>query len=199
MTSTDDELLAELMRGETLDPATWQRRRMTEISAEARDICLRINQESSDLTRIRELFEDLTGRPVPPTFRLFPPFTADFGRNIHVSENVFINSGCRFQDQGGIFVGAGSLIGHNVVIATLNHDLDPGRRAVMHPQSVHIGEKVWIGSGAILLPGVTVGDGAVVGAGSVVTRDVAPMTAVVGNPARKIKDIEEAGVGADDL
>ena len=129
------------------------------------------------------------GRPVDKSFKLFPPFYTDFGKNIKVGRNVFINSGCCFQDQGGIEIGDGTLIGHQVVIATLNHDPDPEKRGDMFPRPVKIGAKVWIGSHATLLPGVTVGEGAIVAAGAVVTRDVPPRSVVAGVPARVIKSI----------
>ena len=102
---------------------------------------------------------------------------------------MFINSGCRFQDQGGITIGDCSLIGHNVVIATLNHDLNPERRGSLIPSPVKIGSRVWIGAGAIILPGVTIGDNSVVGAGSVVTKNIPANTVAVGSPARVVKTI----------
>ena len=131
----------------------------------------------------------LIGQDLDEGFGLFPPFYTDCGRNIHIEKNVFINSGCHFQDQGGVYIGEGSLIGHNVIIATLNHDMDPYHRADLHPKPVHIGKRVWIGSGSILLPGVTIGENSIVGAGSIVTKDVAPNTIVAGNPAKFIKNL----------
>ncbi|WP_375142195.1 DapH/DapD/GlmU-related protein [Microbacterium sp.] len=122
---------------------------------------------------------------------LFPPFTADFGKNITLGKRVFINSGCRFQDHGGITIGDGSLIGHNVVIATLNHDLSPRRRADMHPAPVVIRSNVWVGANATILPGVTIGDDAVIGAASVVTKDVPAGAIVVGSPARVARQVPE--------
>lgn len=102
--------------------------------------------------------------------------------------------GCKFQDQGGIFIGDGSLIGHNVVLATLNHAMDPEDRATMIPAPIHIGKRVWIGANATVLPGVTIGDGAIVAAGAVVTKDVPENTVVGGVPARVMRKIgkEEA-------
>lgn len=82
------------------------------------------------------------------------------------------------------------LIGHNVVLATLNHNLDPNRRGDMIPAAIRIGKNVWIGSNATLLPGVHIGDGAVVAAGAVVCRDVPPNTVVGGVPARILKGID---------
>lgn len=144
---------------------------------------------SHDLGEIQELFAQITGKPVNRTFALFPPFYTDFGKNITVEDGVFINSGCHFQDQGGITIDEGSLIGHNVVLATLNHEMDPEHRKDMHPAPIKIGKHVWIGSNATVCPGVTIGDGAVVAAGAVVVKDV-PANAVVGGvPAKLIRYI----------
>ena len=99
-----------------------------------------------------------------------------------------IDDSC-FQDQGGIEIGDGSLIGHQVVLATLNHDLDPARRASMTAAPIKIGRNVWIGSHATVLSGVKIGDGAVVAAGAVVTKDVPPYTVVGGVPAGILKNL----------
>lgn len=104
---------------------------------------------------------------------------------------MFINSGCRFQDQGGITIGDGTLIGHNVVLATINHDFVPEHRGDNLPAPIVLGKNVWIGANTMILPGVTIGDNAVIAAGSVVTRDVPTDTVVAGVPARKIKNIAE--------
>ena len=120
---------------------------------------------------------------------MFPPFYTDYGRNIRVGKRFFINSGCCFQDQGGIELGDGCLIGHQVVIATLNHDLDPNKRGSMIPAKVTLGKNVWVGAHATILPGVKIGDNAVIAAGAVVTKDVPANTVVAGVPARVIKRI----------
>ena len=124
---------------------------------------------------------------------LMPPFHADFGKNIHIGRHVFINAGCSFQDQGGITIGDGCLLGHNTVIATLNHDEDPARRNDLLPAPVVIGNRVWIGSNATILPGVTIGDNAIVAAGAVVTKAVPPDTVVAGVPARILRKICDKG------
>lgn len=137
--------------------------------------------------QVRALFFQLTGKPEDGSFTLFPPFYTDYGQGISVGKDVFINAGCHFQDQGGITIGDGAQIGHNVVLATLNHDPDPARRAETRPAPIAIGKHVWIGSGAIVVPGVTIGDGAIVAAGAVVTRDVPPNVIVGGVPAKVIR------------
>lgn len=162
---------------------------MSAAYAEVMGLTNRLNS-ANDPDEVRELFSRIIGKPVPDGFALFLPFYTDFGKNITLEKDVFINSGCHFQDQGGITIGAGSLIGHNVVLATLNHDTDPKYRKDLHPAPIKIGKDVWIGANATVCPGVTIGDGAVVAAGAVVTKDV-PANAVVGGvPAKLIRYIE---------
>ena len=160
------------------------------LAQEALQITSEINNKYNTPEQIVELFSKLTGTQVDKSFRCFPPFYTDCGKNIKIGKNVFINACCRFQDQGGIEIGDGSLIGHNTTIATLNHDFNPDKRANLHPSPVKIGKNVWIGSDCTILPGVEIGDGAVIGAGSVVTKNVPANSIAVGNPARVIKQIE---------
>lgn len=116
-----------------------------------------------------------------------PPVYCDYGYNIRLGHGVFITFGCIFLDVVGIEVGEGCQIGTAVQVLTADHPRDPAlrRQGFESGKSVRIGQNVWIGSGAILLPGVTVGDDAIIGAGSVVTRDVPTGATVVGNPARR--------------
>ncbi|MET4095577.1 acetyltransferase-like isoleucine patch superfamily enzyme [Arthrobacter sp. UYCu712] len=127
--------------------------------------------------------------PGPESVTVFPPFYSDFGKNITLGKRIFINSGCKFQDQGGVVIGDDCLIGHNAMLATLNHDLAPSRRADMHPAPIVIGRDVWNGSNVTVLPGVTIGDDAVVAAASVVTKDVPERSIVVGSPARVVRSL----------
>ena len=159
-------------------------------SQEALKITSELNNNYNSPEKIRELFSKLTESEIDETFGLFPPFYTDCGKNIKIGKNVFINACCRFQDQGGIEIGDGSLIGHNTTIATLNHDFNPAKRQNLTPRPVKIGKNVWIGSDCTILPGVEIGDGAIIGAGSVVTKSIPANTIAVGNPARVIKEIE---------
>ena len=167
---------------------------MHTVSQEALKITAEINSGYHEPAELRELFSKLIGKPVDESFAFFPPFYTDCGKNITIGKNVFLNMGCKFQDQGGIFIDDGALIGHNVVLATLNHAMDPADRATMIPAPIHIGKRVWIGANATVLPGVTIGDGAIVAAGAVVTKDVPENTVVGGVPARVMRKIgkEEA-------
>lgn len=158
---------------------------------EAIRIGMELNTEYHTPEEIREIMGRLTGKPIDETFRLFPPFYTDFGKNITIGKDIFINSGCHFQDQGGITIGDGTLIGHNVVLATINHALEPEKNRRNCYAPITIGKHVWIGSNATILSGVTVGDWAVIAAGAVVTKDVPPMTVVGGVPARFIKRVAD--------
>lgn len=165
---------------------------MIGLSNEALRITAKLNGSYHEPEEIRALFSQLIGKPVDESFNLFPPFTTDCGKNITIGKNVFINSGCRFQDQGGITIGDGALIGHNVVLATLNHDFAPEKRSMTHPAPIVIGKNVWLGASVTVIPGVTIGDNAIIAAGAVVTKDVPANTVVGGVPARVIKTLEEA-------
>ena len=117
---------------------------------------------------------------------LRPPFYCDYGYNIRIGRDVFANFGCVLLDVVGIEIGDGCQIGAYVQILTADHPRDPGlrRQGLENGKPVRIGQNVWIGSGAILLPGITVGSDAIIGAASVVTRDVPAGATVMGNPAR---------------
>lgn len=159
-------------------------------SMEAQKIIAELNYNFHDLDERRELFSKLINQELDDEFRVFTPFFTDFGKNIHLGKNVFINAGCKFQDQGGIYIGDDVLIGHNVVMATLNHDENPQNRANLIAAPIKIGNKVWIGSNATILPGVAIGDGAIIAAGAVVTKDVEEKSIVGGVPAKFIRKVK---------
>ena len=162
---------------------------MNEKSEEARKITFELNSAYHTQEEIRKYISILTGKEIKETLRVFPPFYTDFGKNITIGKNVFINACCHFQDHGGIVLGDDCLIGHNVVFATLNHSLDPEKRASMIPAPIVVGKKVWIGSNSTILQGVTIGVNSIVAAGSVVTKDDPANTIVGGDPAKEIKKI----------
>ena len=115
-----------------------------------------------------------------------PPLKGVCFDMVHIGKGVMIMPDCLMMSRGGITIDEGALIGHNVVLATLNHFQSPTKRAGMTHAPIHIGKNVWIGANATILAGVTIGDGAIVAAGAVVTKDVAPNTIVGGIPAKKI-------------
>jgi acetyltransferase-like isoleucine patch superfamily enzyme len=164
-----------------------QHRFMHDAAQEAFQITADLNSGYRDPSDVRALLSRLTGRPVDESVTVFPPFHCEFGKNLQLGKNVFINLGCRFQDTGGITIGDGTLIGHGTTLTTLNHAIDPARRADMSPSPVRIGRHVWLGAAVTVVPGVSIGDGAIVGAGSVVTKNVPADTIVAGVPARIIR------------
>lgn len=164
---------------------------LTQCSFDAQRITMQLNTSFHEKHEIVALFSELTGRAVDASFMCFPPFYTDFGKNMRIGKNVFFNTGCSFQDRGGITIGDNALIGMNVTIATLNHGLTLETRGTTYPAPVVIGDNVWIGSNATILGGVTIGENAVVAAGAVVSRDVPPNCVVAGVPARVVKQIDE--------
>lgn len=152
-------------------------------------ITARLNGGYHPAGELRALLSELIGREVPDSFGLFPPFHSEFGQNVHLGEDVFINAGCIFQDTGGLWIGARSLIGHGCTLTTLNHGEDPARRGDMIPAPIRIGEDVWLGARVTVVPGVSIGDGAIVGAGSLLTRDVPARAIVAGVPARVLREV----------
>lgn len=184
-----EAFLAEMNAGKTVVSGTETHRYMTYLAFEAMKITAILNQGYHAPEEVRHLIEKLIGQKLDEGFSLFPPFYTDCGKNIHIGKNVFINSGCHFQDQGGITIGDGTLIGHCVVLATINHDLDPENRANEHVKPIVIGRNVWIGAHATITQAVTIGDGAIIAAGAVVTKDVPAGVMVGGVPAKIIKEL----------
>ena len=173
--SHDDPVLSEEMNSLVM-AACYQTHRLT----------MQLNNSYHDPGEIWAILSEITGKAVPESLNMFPPFYTDFGRNIHFGQNIFVNDCCHFQDQGGIFIGDNVLIGHNTVLATIDHDLDPQSRQ-NHYAPICIGNNVWIGSSVVITKGVTIGDNAVIAAGAVVTKDVPENTVVGGIPAKVIK------------
>ena len=125
---------------------------------------------------------------------IIPPIYANCGlTNVHVGKNVVINFNCTFVDDGAIFIGDDCMIGPGCNLATSVHPISPRlrRHKLQYNKPIHIGNNVWFGAGVTVLPGITVGDNAIVGAGSVVTKDVPANAIVAGNPARLIRMITE--------
>ncbi|MCI5800152.1 MAG: sugar O-acetyltransferase [Victivallales bacterium] len=122
-----------------------------------------------------------------------PPLHANWGCHTHFGNNVYANFNLTLVDDTDIYVGDGVLFGPNVVVAVAGHPVDPDlrRKVAQFNLPVHIGNNVWIGAGAIILPGITIGDNSVIGAGSVVTKDVPANVVAVGNPCRVLREIGE--------
>lgn len=157
------------------------------------DQTLRLTNElnsTGDVNVVREFLSEITGNSIDESTTIFPPFHVNFGRFITIGKNVFINHACSFLDMGGITIEDHVLIGPRVNIVTENHPLDPKNRRALVTQPVVIKRNAWIGAGATILPGVTIGENAVVAAGAVVSKDVVANTIVGGVPAKFIKTID---------
>lgn len=137
---TLSEFLSYVQTGKALNTEPIHRL-MDDMSNEARRITFRLNSAYHTPEEVRALLSELFGKLVPDTLRVFPPFYSDFGKNITVGENVFINACCHFQDHGGVTLGDGCQIGHNVVFATLNHGLLPEDRGTTYPAPHHSGQE----------------------------------------------------------
>lgn len=159
------------------------------IILETKRLVQEMNTQVLDGNETREYIARITGTVKNETLDLFTPFYTDFGRNIRIGKNVFINSGCTFMDRGGITIGDNVFIGPRVCLITENHGLAPDARQTLISNPIVLEDNVWIGAGAIVLAGVKIGENSVVGAGSIVTKDVPKNTVVAGNPAKIIKTI----------
>lgn len=181
------ECIRRMAQGEVLMPGSDLMKTMHRYSQEARRLTAQLNQGFKEPEEIREYMARITGKEMDPSLEIFLPFYTDFGKNITIGKNVFINACCCFQDQGGVTLGDGTLVGHQTVFATLNHGMEPEKRGELHPAPIRVGKDVWIGSRAVITPGVTIGDGAVIAAGAVVTKDVPEGALVGGVPARRLR------------
>ncbi|WP_336727339.1 sugar O-acetyltransferase [Cellulosimicrobium cellulans] len=160
-------------------------RAMSERVLRATELTSRLNVLPFDDEEGRaRLFEQILGRPLPPRVTIYPPFFTDHGLNLDLGERVFVNQNCTFLDYAGIRLAERVMVAAKVTFITVGHPVDTDDRKVWltgGPIDVH--ENVWIGAGATILPGVTIGRDAVVGAGAVVTDDVPPRSLVTGPKA----------------
>ncbi len=183
MTEKEKSLSGQLY--DASDPVLSSERKSTRL------LFQEINQLSDDHAEKRiRLFLELLG-DVGENLMIEPPFYCDYGYNIHLGDNVYMNFNCCILDVMEVKIGNNAFLGPNVQIYAATHPLDAKTRSsqLEYAKPVKIGNDVWIGGGAIICPGVTIGDGVVVGAGAVVTKDVSDNLLVAGNPARIIKNI----------
>lgn len=157
----------------------------------AKDLCFELNQiKPSNLEKRNSIINKLLGYQ-PDNLELLSPFTCDYGNNIVLGKNVFINSNCYFMDGAKITVGDNVFIGPSCGFYTANHPLDYQTRnqGVEQALPILIGNNVWLGGNVIVLPGVKIGDGCIIGAGSVVTKDIEANSVATGVPCKVIKKI----------
>ena len=163
-------------------PALWMEFEKT------RSLIAELNGSYHTPDEITSLLSEIWGQEQVEV-RMFPPFYTAFGKNTRVGRGVFINFGCTFLDQGGITIEDGVFIAPDVKILTEGHPEEPTRRRTLVTKPVHVGRNVWIGAGATILPGVSIGENAIIAAGAVVSKDVEANMIVGGVPARPIRPI----------
>ena len=144
---------------------------------------------STSIDEIRSVLSEIWGQTIDPSTTVLAPFSTNFGKHTRIGKNVFVNHGCSFLDLGGITIEDDVLIGPQVKLVTENHPVDPANRKSLDLKSIVIKKNAWIGAGAVILPGVTIGENSIVAAGAVVTQDIPSNTIVGGVPAKHIKNI----------
>jgi acetyltransferase-like isoleucine patch superfamily enzyme len=144
---------------------------------------------STTIDEMRERLSEIIGSKIDKSTTVFAPFHTNFGKHIKIGKNVFINHACSFLDLGGITIEDDVLIGPRVNLTTENHPVDPTKRKYLDLKSILIKRNAWIGAGATILPGVTIGENSIVAAGAVVNKDVPGNTIVGGVPAKILKAI----------
>ena len=183
-----NDIFERLRNGETITPTDPEAIKLREAAFATKKLLVQLNQ-SFDPVEIRDLLWQITGSEVDETVAIFTPFHINYGKHTRIGKNVFINFDCVFLDLGGITIEDNVLIGPKVSLLSEGHPVSPENRQALVPGHIHIKKNAWIGAGATILPGVTVGENAVVAAGAVVSKDVPANTVVGGVPAKIIKTI----------
>ena len=182
------DVFERLRNGETISPNDAEAFKMKEASFATKKLLVQLNC-SSDPAEIRNLLSQITGSEIDETVDVFTPLYINYGKHTKIGKNVFINFDCVFLDLGGITIEDNVLIAPKVSLLSEGHPISPNERQSLVPGHIHIRKNAWIGAGATILPGVTVGENAVVAAGAVVSKDVPANTVVGGIPAKIIKPI----------
>ena len=182
------EIFERLQSGEAVPFNDPQYPKIFEIASRTMKLTAELNT-SADIDHKRLLLSEITGVPIDASSTVLAPFHINLGIFTRIGKNVFINHDCTFLDIGGITIEDDVLIGPKVSLITESHPLNPVERKALLAKPIVLKRNVWIGAGATILPGVTVGENAVVAAGAVVSKDVPANTVVAGVPAKFIKNI----------
>jgi maltose O-acetyltransferase len=181
----------KMLSGELYDPTDPE---LVEARLRSQRLCKQYNDiDPGEIAKRQELLRELFAS-LGDKSEIVAPFHCDYGRHIHAGSGIFLNFGCVILDCAHVTIGDRTLIGPNVQIYAATHPLEASVRSAGRElaKPVNIGEDVWIGGGAILCPGVTIGNGTTIGAGSVVTRDIPAGVFAAGNPCRVIKPVTSA-------
>ncbi|HYG40444.1 MAG TPA: sugar O-acetyltransferase [Cytophagales bacterium] len=189
MTNRKD-IFERMRAGEPLLKDDPEYNKFAEVVAQTIKQVVEMNATAHDVDEVRRRLSLIIGSEIDESTAIFPPFYTNFGKFISIGKNVFINHACSFLDIGGITVEDEVMIGPRVNLVTENHPLDPKARKTLLLKAIVVKRNAWIGAGATILPGVTIGENSIVAAGAVVTRDVSANTVVAGMPAKVVKNLK---------
>jgi acetyltransferase-like isoleucine patch superfamily enzyme len=182
-------IFERLREGETMHANDPEAFKLREASFKTKKLLIEMNNSSSP-SEIRGLLSKITGSEIDNTVDVFTPLYINYGKHTKIGKNVFINFDCTFLDLGGITIEDNVLIAPKVSLLSEGHPVSPESRHSLMVGHIHIKKNAWIGAGAIILQGVTIGENSVVAAGAVVSTNVPDNTIVGGIPAKVIKEIE---------
>ena len=183
-----NRIFEKLRNGETMTYNNPEAYKLREASFATKKLLLQLNN-SSDPAEIKALLSQITDSEIDESVAVFTPLYINYGKNTKIGKSVFINFDCVFLDLGGITIEDNVLIAPKVSLLSEGHPINPNERQSLVPGHIHIKKNAWIGAGATILPGVTIGENSVVAAGAVVSKDVPANTVVGGIPAKQIKSL----------
>ena len=186
MQSTD--IFERLRKGETILPNDPEAYKMREASYQTKELLVQMNNTANP-KEIRELLSQITATEIAESVAVFTPLYINYGKHTKIGKNVFINFDCTFLDLGGITIEDNVLIAPKVNLLSEGHPIEPENRHALIPKPIHIKKNAWIGAGATILQGVTIGENAIVAAGAVVSKDVPDNAIAGGIPAKIIKTV----------
>jgi len=183
------DIFEQLREGQTVAANHPEAYKLRSASFATKSLLVQLNN-SSEPAEIRDLLSQITGSTIDESVAVFTPLYINYGKNTKIGKNVFINFDCVFLDLGGITIENNVLIAPKVSLLSEGHPISPNDRQSLVPGHIHIKENAWIGAGATILPGVTIGENSVVAARAVVSKDVPANTVVGGVPTKTIKPIQ---------
>jgi acetyltransferase-like isoleucine patch superfamily enzyme len=185
----NEDIFENLRNGEPISSSNPDAHKLREASFATKKLLVQLNN-SFDPAEIRGLLSQITASEIDESVAVFTPLYINYGKHTKIGKNVFINFDCVFLDLGGITIEDNVLIAPKVSLLSEGHPISPNERSSLVPGPIHIKQNAWIGAGATILPGVTIGENSVVAAGAVVSKDVPANTVVGGIPAKVIKSIQ---------
>jgi acetyltransferase-like isoleucine patch superfamily enzyme len=187
-TAQQEDIFARLKAGEPIRLDDPEYGRIQKVVDRTIRISSQLNT-ADNVAEVREYLSNIIGKTIDESTTIFAPFYVNFGQFINLGKNIFINHACSFLDMGGITIEDDVLIGPRVNLTTENHPLTSSDRRALITKPIMIKRRAWIGAGATILPGVTIGENAVIAAGAVVSKDVPANTVFGGIPAKFIKAV----------